>query len=120
MGGVGYAYGKGQARSYQSTATLYVQQASQTANGLSGSTNPYTSAQLAQTFSQMITDPTIAARANQILAKQHPGEAIQGVSSSQRAAQTGNQTFDVVATAAGPRSAARRDQRRRRGLADAV
>jgi non-specific protein-tyrosine kinase len=102
----GYVYGKHQPKTYQATATLYVQQSSQTGTGLSGSTDPYSSGQLASNYTQMITDPTILTVANRTLDKKYPGHATGGVSASQRAGQQASQLFSESVTDSDPIRAA--------------
>jgi non-specific protein-tyrosine kinase len=102
----GYVYGKHQPKTYQSTATLYVQQSAQTGTGLSGSTDPYSSGQLAANYTQMVTDPTIVAAADAALQKKYPGFAIRGVSAAQRPGQQASQLFSESVTDTNPVRAA--------------
>ncbi len=106
LGVVGYLYGDRQARTYQATATLYVQQSSQTGSGLVGNTDPFSSGQLALTYSQMITDPTIERAASRSLASTYPGYVIGGVSSSQQAGTQNSQLFSESITDSDPVRAA--------------
>jgi succinoglycan biosynthesis transport protein ExoP len=73
VGSLAYVYTKHQPQVYQATATLYVQQASGTTGGGVISTDIPGSTLLAQTYSQMITDPVILTAADRALATKYPG-----------------------------------------------
>lgn len=102
VGAAGYMYGRDQPKTYQATATMYVQQSSPTGAGLVGSSDPFASSQLASSYSQMIVDPTIAAAASKTLAAKYPGYSAGGVSSSQQAGTANSQLFSESVTDSNP------------------
>jgi uncharacterized protein involved in exopolysaccharide biosynthesis len=108
VAGGAYAFTKHQPKTYQASAVLYVQQAQNTPSlGVSGGTDPSASSQLAQTYSQMITDPTIQTVVRTQMIDKYHRPATWSVQSDQRnATQQSTQLFGVSVTDTMPRRAA--------------
>ncbi len=76
-GALGYLNTRAQPKTYNASASLYVQQPTQSGIGVSGVQDLYASSQLAQTYSQLAVQPTVEAAADVLLAKKYPGYRIE-------------------------------------------
>src|SRR5436189_4839039 len=96
LGVLVYTYIGRQPRTYAATATLYVEQASNTGSSLPGLADPYNSQLLVPTYAQMITDPVLAPTVDRAMAQRYPGYRLEGHSvSSSRSTTTDTQLVSV-------------------------
>jgi non-specific protein-tyrosine kinase len=72
-----YVITKRVAKTYSSSAAMYVQQSTPTGNGVSVLPDPNASAQDAAIYTQLITQPVVEQGADQILAKRYPGYRVE-------------------------------------------
>jgi len=106
-----YLYVRHQPEIYQASATLYVQQAQAGGTGVSAQTDVGGSVQLAQGYSQMISDRVIALSADRQLDRMYPGyrvedHNVQGQAPAQAGAQPNAPVVQVTVTDTIPERAA--------------
>ena len=107
LGVLVYAYVGRQPRTYAATATLYVEQASNTGSYIPGLASPYESQLLVPTYSQMIMDPVLAPTVDRMMARRYPGYRLEAHSvSSTHGTTTDTQLVSVTVTDAVPSRAA--------------
>lgn len=97
-GALGYLTTKAEPKTYQTSASLYVQQATQSGIGISGVQDLYASSQLAQTYSQLAVQPIVEAAADRLLAKKYPGYRLEDHSLQSAPANVQQQTPLIVLT----------------------
>lgn len=90
-----YAYDAHRPKLYRATAKLYVQQAT-TQAGTTGLEDVQASQQLAQTYTQMVSDPVIAPAVDRILAPRYPGYRLSDVKLSASGSAVGSGGSQLV------------------------